>query len=108
MVIGYHYELLYAIYLSTRDLFPSPFTPITLTSSYLLYLTSRGYSSISTRLSAACRGVRLNYYIYLTVPIRTPTSSPYRRKRMGTLIVVAYRILGYCIPLLCLYHIARA
>jgi hypothetical protein len=51
IVIGHHYELFYAIYLSTRDLFPSPFTPIALTNSYLLYLALRGYSSISADLN---------------------------------------------------------
>jgi hypothetical protein len=74
MVIGHHYELFYAIYLPTWDLFPSPFTPITLTSSYLFYLTLRGYSSISTpvlstlsyfvlsaRRTTQCFAVRVSY-----------------------------------------------
>jgi hypothetical protein len=41
MMIGHHHAFIYSHLLSTWDfLFPSPFTPITLTSSYLLYLTS--------------------------------------------------------------------
>ena len=35
--------------------------------------------------------------ICATVLIRTPTSAPPYRKRIGTLIVVAYSTLGYCV-----------